>query len=592
MLRELHVRNLAVAEAIDLEFDGGFTVVTGETGAGKSILIDALALVLGARPDPGSVRTGAEALVVEARFELARKSGGFGAARRILEPLSIPFDGDLLIVRTVPASGRSSARINDRGVTQATLTAIGGLLADIHGQNDNISLLRPSEQLILLDRFAGLVPQRDEFALKAQALRDLRGRIDELSGDDRERARRVTQLKFEADEIEAARLTPGEDDQLSADLDRLAHAQDLVQLAETAREALEDENAAVDALGRALAAAQSITEIDESATEAREVLDAAQDQAAEGLRLIRHYIDGIELDPARLGEVEARLSVIHDLQRRYGDTVTEIIAHGEQAAAEAVELDSSVDRIEALREAEQALASETAVSAMALSRTRRDASQELLRRVTKEAKRLQLPYMRLEGQFGLDDASESDEDALLAIDLGPVLATVDGLTPLEGAESMAATRFDLSGVDRVEILVSFNPDLPPRPLARVASGGETARLMLAVKTVLGRSDEIPTLVFDEVDVGLGGRSGGVVGDALRRLARSHQVLCITHLPQVAAYSNSHLQVQKSVNARESRVTVEIIQDDARVRELAEMLGADTEANRRAASELLASVQDA
>ena len=510
---------------------------------------------------------------------------------------SIPFDGSLLIVRTVPAAGRSSARINDHGVTQGTLSAVGGLLADIHGQNDNISLLQPAEQLTLLDRFAGLVPQREDFASKAQALRDLRARIAELSGDDRERARRVTQFRFEADEIEAARLSPGEDEQLAGDLDRLAHAQDLAELAETARAALEDENTAVDALGRALAAARAITDIDASAEEARAALDAAQDQASEGLRLIRHYIDGIDLDPARLGEVEARLSVIHDLQRRYGDTVAEIIAHGEDAAAEAAELDSSGDRIEALHEEEAVLSAALVTSGTELSLARREAAQDLLRRVTKEAKRLQLPHMRLVGQFGLDRVPPESEDEGLAVDLAPVQVSADGLTAVDGRTAMEGTnstdrvRFDLTGIDQAEMLVSFNPDLPPRPLARVASGGETARLMLAVKTVLGRSDEIPTLVFDEVDVGLGGRSGGVVGDALRRLSRSHQVLCITHLPQVAAYSTSHLQVQKSVNARESCVAVEPIQDEARVRELAEMLGADTEANRRSASELLASVQD-
>ncbi len=594
MLRELHVRNLAVAEAIDLNFEPGFTVVTGETGAGKSILIDALALALGARPDPDAVRAGAEALTVEARFDLPSKSTGFRAIREILHELEIPFDGELLIARTVPASGRSSARINDHGVTQSTLTAVGTLLADIHGQNDNVSLLRPVQQLGLLDRFAGLVDKREAFGREAQALRALRTRIAELSGDDRERARRVAQLTYEAEEIEAARLTEAEDQQLAADLERLAHAQDLAGLAETARAGLEEESAAIDALGAALGAVRSIVEIDASAADARDALDAAQDQASEALRLIHHYIDGIDLNPARLEEVEARLSLIHDLQRRYGATVAEVIAHGEQAAAESAELDAGEDRLAALQEEETERSRELCAIATALSQARREAAQDLVRRVVKEAKRLQLSSLQLLVDFGLEPASVGDLDAL-ACDLAPVRAGADGIVAADEEQTAGTSReaasFDLTGIDRVELLVSFNPDLPPRPLARVASGGETARLMLAIKTVLGRSDEIPTLVFDEVDVGLGGRSGGVVGDALRRLARSHQVLCITHLPQVAAYSTAHLRVQKSVSARESRVTVEAVEDEERLRELAEMLGADSEANRRSARELLESVSD-
>ena len=277
MLRELHVRNLAVAEAIDLNLEDGFTVVTGETGAGESILIDALALALGAKPDADDVRAGAQALTVEARFSV----GGDGQPRieALLRELDLPCDGELLITRTVPTKGRSSARINDRGVTQATLIAVGSLLADIHGQNDNSSLLRPADQLALLDRFAALDEQRAAFAADAVALRALREQIRDLGGDDRERARRVAQLRYEADEIAAAALQPGEDEKLGLELDRLAHAQDLAQHAEAARAVLEDEGAAIDALGVALARTRSIVEIDPAAATTLESLEGAHDQA-------------------------------------------------------------------------------------------------------------------------------------------------------------------------------------------------------------------------------------------------------------------------------------------------------------------------
>ena len=580
MLRELHVRNLAVAEAIDLNLEDGFTVVTGETGAGKSILIDALALALGAKPDADDVRSGADALTVEARFSI----GGDGQPRieALLRELDLPCDGELLITRTVPTKGRSSARINDRGVTQATLIAVGSLLADIHGQNDNISLLRPADQLALLDRFAALDDQRAAFAADAVALRALREQIRDLSGDDRERARRVAQLRYEADEIAAAALQPGEDEKLGLELDRLAHAQDLAQHAEAARAVLEDEGAAIDALGVALARTRSIVEIDPAAATTLESLEGAHDQASDALRLVRQYIDGVELNPARLDEVEARLSLIHDLQRRYGDTALEIIAHGESAADEAAQLDASDDRLVELRGDEQARSQSLSTAANALSEARRTAAARFVKSVTKEAKRLQLPHTRIGVRF---DARPASADALDGLALESVAIVIGEGVPRDAGPA-SSVAFDNSGIDQIEWIVSFNPNLPPRSLARVASGGETARLMLAIKTVLGQSDPVPTLVLDELDIGLGGRSGAIVGQALRRLARSHQVLCITHLPQVAAYSTAHLRVQKSVSARESRVTVEPVRDEARIRELAEMLGSDSETNRRSARELL------
>ncbi len=587
MLIGLHLRDFALAERADLELASGLTVITGETGAGKSVLIQALAFTLGASPDLAMIRPRAARAQVEAVFDLSE-----AAIRpqldQTLGEAEIPFDGELIIRRTVSrpqnGSGRLSARlrINDHAAPIATLRAIAPLLADIHGQRDNLSLLRPPQQLALLDRYAGLESQRSEFGGMVRRLQALDRQVAELSGNERERARRIALLLHEAEEIADAGLTPGEDDELRALHTRLVHAQRLAQEAETTRAALDD-----DSLAAALGATQRMLDLDPSAESLVASLEAAAEYVADAQRTLREYTDRLSLDSGQLNDVEARLALISDMQRRYGDTVTEIIAYSERAANEAAALEQAGHNVESLQQEADELALEAAAAGVSLSARRREAARELLAQVRAECESLRLTNAQLQLRFEpLSPANEGrslrpvdDPDVLEPQCVSPGQTLPDG-------PRRSTVGFDQTGIERVEMLVSFNPEASPQPLRRVASGGETARLMLALKAALGENDEIPLLVFDEVDVGLGGRSGGIIGARLHHLAQRRQVICITHLPQVAARAGQHVIVSKSADESRTEVDVRTLDQEQRLVELAEMLGGDSPANRSSAAELL------
>ena len=587
MLIGLHLRDFALAERADLELAAGLTVITGETGAGKSVLIQALAFALGAAPDLAMIRPGAPRAQVEALFDLSDAEAR-ASVEQVLLAAEIPFEGELIIRRIVSrpqnGSGRLSARlrINDHATPVATLREIAPMLADIHGQRDNLSVLRPQQQLLMLDRFAGLDGERGEFAGLVRRLQAVDRQLAELSGNERERARRIALLQHEAEEIEAAGLSPGEDDALHALHTRLVHAQRLAEEADSARVALD-----TDTLADALSAVRRMSAMDPGAEPLAGHLEAAAEYVAEAQRELREYADRLQLDAGQLSEVEERLALIAEMQRRYGDTVAEIIAYGERAAAEAMELEQSAQSVDELQAEADTLAAEAALAGAALSDNRRKSAQELLDQVQAECDSLRLANARLELRFeplpvspgGRSLALCDSSDAQVPHRVGAGYVQPDG-------SAQSAVGFDQTGIERVEMLVSFNPEAQTQPLRRVASGGETARLTLALKAALGESDEIPLLVFDEVDVGLGGRSGGIVGDRLRRLAERRQVICITHLPQVAARAGQHVTVAKSADGDGTRVEVRTLDGDARLVELADMLGGDSTANRASAAELL------
>ena len=565
MLIGLHLRDFALADRVDLDLGGGFTVITGETGAGKSVLIQALAFALGASADLEMIRPGADAAEVEAIFDLT-DSDAYGPVARILSDADVPFDGELIVRRNIsrPLSGSNRLggrlRMNDRAATVGVLRELAPILADIHGQREHLSLLRPREQLFLLDRYAGVEHQRDAISAMVRRLNTLDRRMSDLTDNERERVRRIALLRHEASEIESASLQPDEDDELQTQHRRLVNAQTLASDAASAREALES-----DSLGDALSAIRRIAEIDESAEPIAASIEAAADQAAEAVRSLRAYADQVELDPARLAEVESRIALIADMKRRWGDTVDEIIAYGEQAQAEANRLERESADHESLAQEAEELAGGIAEAGTELREQRQIAAKRLTASVLSECEELRLPHPRIEFQFEATPASANGR--LLQI----------------GKESVA---FDQTGIDQVQLLVSFNPEAPPRPLQRVASGGETARLTLAIKAVLGESDVVPLIVFDEVDVGLGGRSGGMIGERLARLGEHRQVICITHLPQVAARAADHITVSKASGDGRTSVDVRKLSSDQRVVELAEMLGGLTDANRASASNLL------
>ena len=577
MLNALRLRDFALAAHAEIELPPGFSVITGETGAGKSVLIAALSFALGAQADRAMIRPGADRAEVEAEFDLADSPAAASVART-LEDADIPFDGGLILRRSVGASdgGRLTGRIrvNDRAAARATLAALADQLADIHGQREQLGLLDPARQLAILDRYAGLIPARERLAASVARLRGLDARLADAA-DARLRARKIAQLRYEAAEIETAALRPGEERDLRAELERLANARQLLDDAATARAALES-----DVLGDALAAVRRIAEIDQAAAPISDALEIALDQAAAASRDVRAYADGIALDPARQADVEARIAAIADLQRRYGETVEQIIEHGRAAEAEADQLEAGAADAELLRSEADALAAEIASDALALSRERRAAAARLAAEVAAECQALRLDGASI--QFRFDPLPPTGRPIP---GWQPALVDRRGEHPLgEPADS----GFDQTGADRLELEASFNPGSPPLPLRRVASGGETARLTLAVKAVLGRRDAVPLLVFDEIDAGLGGRMGPTLAQRLARLAQSHQVLCITHLPQVAAAAAHHIVVRKALLAGAPVVEARPLSPDERVLELADMLGGRSEANLAGARELLGS----
>ena len=565
MLIGLHLRDFALAERVELDLRGGFTVITGETGAGKSVLIQALTFALGSSADAEMIRPGADSAEVEAAFDLAA-SDAFGPITRMLSDADIPFDGELIIRRTLsrPRDGSQRMggrlRINDRAATVGLLRDLALLLADIHGQREHLSLLRPQEQLDLLDRFAGVEHQRDAVSAMARRLRSLDRQISELTENERERARRIALLRHEASEIAAAGLRHAEENELQIQHQRLIHAQALAADATEAISALEE-----DALGDALGAVRRIADIDAAADPIAQAIETAVEQAAESLRSLRSYAEQVELDPATLAEVESRIALLGDMKRRWGDTVADVIAYGERAQAEADRLEQESADGDALSTEADQLASDLSETAADLSHRRKRAAVNLTDAVSRECDNLRLPQARIEFRF-------------------EHIAASSDLRSLQVADNRVG--FDQNGIDRVELLVAFNPDAPPRPLQRVASGGETARLTLAIKAVLGESDVVPLMVFDEIDVGLGGRSGGMIGERLARLGERRQVICITHLPQVAARAQQHITVSKSAADGRTSVDVRMLSESERIAELADMLGGPSDANRASASDLL------
>lgn len=565
MLIGLHLRDFALADRVNLRLDRGFSVITGETGAGKSVLIQALAFALGSPADAEMIRPGADSAEVEAVFDLV-DSDAYGPIARMLSDADLPFEGELILRRSVsrpqPGSQRLGGRIrvNDRAATASLLRALAPALADIHGQREHLSLLRPTEQLALLDRFAGVDHQRDAIGVMVRRLITLDRRLSDVRTGERERARRIALLRHEASEIASAGLRPDEDEQLQALHRRLVNAQTLAADAEAARMALEE-----DALGEALAASRRIAELDQSAEPIAQAVESVLEQASEAVRSLRLYADDLDLDPNRLGEVESRLSLIAEMKRRWGDTVAEVIAYGERADAEANHLEQETADLDSLAAEAEQLAEGLTAAASELSQRRRQAAEELAAAVTRECQSLRLPNARIEFNFGEIPASEQAR----SLSVGGV-----------------QVGFDQTGIDRVQLHVAFNPDSPTRPLQRVASGGETARLTLAIKAVLGESDLVPLIVFDEVDVGLGGRSGGMIGERLARLGEHRQVICITHLPQVAARAAQHITVSKASDTNRTTVDVRMLSEEDRIVELAEMLGGLSDSNRASATDLL------
>ena len=545
-LRELTVENLAVVERVRLALDPGFTVLTGETGAGKSLVVDAVALALGARAASDQVRSGADAARVEAVFDAPPPLDEDPLGDVLAEG-----EGMAIVRREVGADGRSVARLNDRTVTVGSLAALGARLGEIHGQHDQQRLLEPARQLALLDGFGA---HRQLVTAVAEAHRAWRATVAqaaELVTDAHELARRVELLRHQVDEITTADPQPGEDVELELQLRAAEHAESIARAAAEAVSALRDEGGAIDALAGVERGLISAGQHDDRFAPLADRAAGLAAEAAELARDVADAADQVELDPASRAAAEERLGLLYDLRRKYGDTIEAVIAFGADAAAELDRLEHQAGDRDRLRAEEIERRAALDAVAATLSTARHEAAGRLATAVNAELPPLGLPA----DAFGV---------TLGPVDIGP------------------------TGADRVLFTFAPNPGEPPRPLGRIASGGEASRLSLALKVVLATADETPLLVFDEVDAGVGGRNASALGERLRALSRFHQVLCVTHLPQVAAYADAHLVVGKRVDGDRTVTEVRSLTAEARATELAAMLageGAGDEA-RSAAEALL------
>ncbi|MCS6845296.1 MAG: DNA repair protein RecN [Caldilineales bacterium] len=595
MLAELRIANFAIIDTLTLRFCPGFNVLTGETGAGKSIIIDAVDMLLGGKAGQEVIRSGAEATLVEGTFHLSPASQA--ALAPVLEAEGLEGDdpATLVLARELRRGGRTVARVNGRAVALAVLKEIGNRLVDIHGQSDHLSLMRPREHIHLLDRYASLLPQREQVAGLVRRLAAVRKELASLRRDQRELARRLDLLSFQAEEIEAAHLTPGEDKELESERRRLANAEQLLRLTEAARVRLAEgdgeQPAASDLVSEASGYLARLAGVDPDAAPLLEAAEALADQLSELIYALESYAGEIEFNPERLNEVEERLSLIHTLKRKYGDTIEEVIAFGRRAREELALLENAEVRTAELEEEEARLLREIGRVAAALSTARREAARRMAEAVERELADLRMARARFAVDFRWEPAAD-----------GAVVTAKDA--PPDQPPGRYA--FDATGLDAVEFLVSANPGEPLKPLVKVASGGETSRLMLALKTVLGRADETPTLIFDEIDVGIGGRVGATVGRKLWELTAMsagepqaaghgsawngrHQVLCITHLPQLAAYGDAHFAVRKQVVGDRTVTEVVRLEGPLRVQELAAMLGSTSDAGRESVEEMLKEV---
>jgi DNA repair protein RecN (Recombination protein N) len=603
LLTELRIRDFAIIDELPLTFTPGFSVLTGETGAGKSIIIDAVELVLGGRADAADVRAGADQAIVEATFRL--EPDRRAAIDAMLEREGLEGDDpDLLLLgREVRLGGRNVCRVNGRAVTLTLLREVAEGLVDIHGQSEHLSLLRVREHIRLLDRYGELWPLRARVAETAGQVRAVRQELSDLLRSEQELAHRADLLQFQIGEIQAAVLQPGEEQGLLDERLRLTNAEQLAALAGEALGALEGQGeeaaGALDLLGAALHALEGLARVDAGLEPQLHAAEGANYQVEELVRSLRNYQEQVEYNPQRLQEVEERLTLIRRLERKYGATIPDVLAYAEKAARELDSITHSEERIVELQAEEERLLAEFGTLAVELSRQRREAAQRLGVGIEEE-----LQDLRMEGaRFGVDFQWREDP---AGVPLPQPVSSFRFQVPGSGIEQLETLNlepetaprvaFDASGIDRVEFLVSPNPGEPLKPLVRIASGGETSRLMLALKTVLSRADETPTLIFDEIDQGIGGRVGATVGEKLWSLAVGtgpgglrHQVLCVTHLPQLAGFGDVHFHVEKVAEGERTVTRVRQLEGQAQVEELAQMLGASGEAAYRSAEEILEQV---
>jgi len=571
MLTELYIRNFAIIDELELSLKEGLNIFTGETGAGKSIILDAVSTVVGGKTDPTFIREGTDRAIVEAVF---RPDENREAIREILKREDLPEDSDgdqIILSRDIRAGGRSSARVNGSSVNVNLLREIGRLLVDIHGQSDHLSLLNPSNHIVLLDRFAGNQELLKKYQAEFKKLQKIRTRLTEIRMNDEELLRKKDMLSFQMNEIRSAKINESEEETLKKDRDRLANAENLSQLTQKAMEQLEGRSeeypGIFELLGYLSKSMDNLSRIDAELAPLGEEVAAINDALNELLASLQRYQETLEFNPARLDAIEERLALLNTLKRKYGGSLCAVLEFAARAEEQLAGLENISDQTEDLIRQETSVINLLSELAQELSDRRHEASRKVSESVEKELHELRMESAQFEIRF-------------------TQTAAENGLRDRHG-RSLA---YDENGFDQVEFLIAPNPGEGLKPLAKIASGGETSRLMLALKNTLAEADSIPSMIFDEIDQGIGGRVGSIVGEKLWLLSRNHQILCITHLPQLAAYYDAHFHVSKQLSDGRTRTLVKQLQQEESLREMAQLMGGDTPENRRASGAMILNAQ--
>jgi DNA repair protein RecN (Recombination protein N) len=566
MLTELRIENFAIIQQLELDLKPGLITFTGETGAGKSIILDAITAVVGGRTDTTMIRAGAERATVEATFRLGNSNKA--AIGKILEGEDLLDDPEYVTLgRELRREGRNIARINGRAVSLNLLREVGEYLIDIHGQSEHLSLLNFRQHIHLLDRYASSDAALADYRKAFETLQAIRRELKELRQTEQDAERRTDLLSYQLQEIDDAHLVSGEELELRQERERLANAENLASLAQQTVNLLDEGTpeapSVTDQIGQVLQAVTALARIDSTKNGLLEQIQTISDLLSDSTLDLQNYLENIEFNPRRLEQVEERLDLIHKLQRKYGGSIEAVLAFADKARQELDTIAHATERIAELEADEQQAMKTLASKGLLLSQKRKEAAQALETGVERELNDLSMAGAR----FAVDFQRTPDPGGV-AMDDGSYVA------------------FDGTGIDRVEFLIAPNPGEGLKPLVKIASGGETSRLMLALKNVLVRADDIPTLIFDEIDQGIGGRVGMVVGEKLWQLGRRHEVLCVTHLPQLAAFGDQHFRVLKQVDSGRTTTHVEQLGEDSRLEELAQMMGTLNDANRAAAHETL------
>ena len=567
MLRELHIQNFAIITDLTLKFEPGLVVLTGETGAGKSIILDALSAVLGTRVESGVVRAGSNQAFVEALFELDNVT--LEALRPLLEQEGLLEDERFLTLsREIRSEGRSIARVNGRSVSLGIQSDIGAVLVDVHGQSEHLSLLKVKSHRELLDRFAGNSELLQDYQKQFRVWSALENELQDLKQLQTNADERTDILRYQIGQIEAARLKPDEEENLLKERMRLANAETLSRYAQSALQTLDDStpetSAVTDLLGTVSHDLNSLAKIDSQMQSLADQAEAALSGLTDIAYELRRYNEQIEFNPTRLDQVELRIDLINSLKKKHGGSIEAVLHFFDSAQEELNKIEGVEEQLEELNQKIRQLKEILGKLALDLSGSRQKAADELSSQMEERLSKLEMRKARLKVLI-------TQQEDQLGLPVGQGVA------------------FDFNGIDRVELLIETNPGEGFKPLAKIASGGETSRLMLALKDVLAEADQIPTLVFDEIDSGIGGRVGLTVGSMLWQLARHHQVMCVTHLPQLAAFGDQHFKVDKQILHDRTVTQVLEVKGDLRVAEISEMLGTPGEQSLRTARELLASV---